>query len=115
MYIRAKDSNTSSAGTPYYIGKGSGKRAYAKHKNNSTPKDKNLIIIVKTGLTENEAFNLERELITQYGRKNANTGILINLTNGGDGISGFKHSAETLEKLSNASKGKKKTEDHKKI
>jgi hypothetical protein len=38
--------------------------------------------IIKTNLTSDEAFKLERELILKYGRINNNTGILVNKNNG---------------------------------
>lgn len=46
-----------------------------------------------------DAFLLENELVLKYGRVDNNTGILRNLTNGGEGSSGFKHSDETIEYL----------------
>jgi hypothetical protein len=92
-------------GTPYYIGKGTGKRAYSKHlgrKNTPDfkPKDENKILIYKTDLTENEAFDLEKEMIAEFGLKSEN-GMLINLTYGGEGSSGYKHTQESIEKLRN--------------
>jgi len=98
-YLRNKDSVTAKAGTPYYIGKGIDNRAYVKHVT-PVPKDKNNIIFLKENLTEQEAHNLEIELIAKFGRKDLGTGILNNKTNGGEGLS--NPSAETRKKLSEA-------------
>ena len=72
-------------GTPYYIGKGTKNRAWNKHKNINLPPNKNNIIILESNLTEQQAFDKEKQLIKKYGRKNINTGILINRTDGGTG------------------------------
>ena len=80
-------------GTPYYVGKGSGDRAYRKGKGEVRPlKDLSNVMIVAKNLNESEAFTLEKKLIKIYGRKDLNTGILRNKTNGGDGPSGAKRS-----------------------
>ena len=52
-------------GTPYYVGKGHGKRAFDTHRN-WHPRDLTRIHIVESGLLEEKAFELEKQLIAQY-------------------------------------------------
>jgi len=104
-YLRSVDSDVSNAGTPYYIGKGKGGRAYKKRQPISLPKDKKNIILLHENLTEAEAFELEKKYIAEYGRVDLGTGILRNRTDGGDGSSGFMHSEETKRRLSELNSG----------
>ena len=123
-------------GTPYYIGKGLKNRKSKKHfKRNGkvfSPPSEDKILILKQNLTEKQAFKHEIYMISVLGRKDLGTGILRNLTEGGEGSSGYKHSDEfkskirkiqssgrvisntTKEKMRNANLGKVLSDEHKK-
>lgn len=107
-FLRSKDSVNGPKGSPYYIGKGRGYRAFTKH-GRTVPlsKDKSYIVFIETGLTEAEAFSLEIYCIKLYGRIDLGTGILHNRTDGGDGTSGLVFSNEARRKMSEARKGEK--------
>jgi hypothetical protein len=97
---------------PFYIGIGSDagygrskeKSNRNKHWRNivkSTPYD---IEIVIDNLTWQEACEKEKEFIKLYGRSCLNEGPLCNITEGGDGVLGMKHSEETRKKISQDNK-----------
>jgi len=86
MYLREKDSINGLAGTPYYIGKGTGDRLTKKHqKGISVPKDKHRIQCICKNMNESLAIQLEIYLIQLFGRIDNGTGILRNRTDGGEG------------------------------
>ena len=98
--------------TPYYVGKGEGRRAYSKkHRVSVPPLDR--ILFLKRNLLEKDAIKHEEYMIAVLGRKDNGTGILRNLTDGGEGISGFKHSKETKIKIANAGRNRTHTEETK--
>ena len=123
-------------GLPFYVGKGKGSR-YKDHfkkselekSNHKNHKIKKMIregceidIEFIKNLTEEESFSIERELIKKYGRRNNKTGILTNLTDGGEGVSGYIYSEGMKTQRSLRAKGKnnpnygrKHTEEAKKI
>lgn len=103
--------------TPFYVGKGTGSRAwsYTGHNHNKWVISKinklqnqgytcdDFVLIVEKNLTENVAFEKEIELITQYGKK-INGGLLFNVNDGGvqppsrKGTT-FKMSKSAIEKI----------------
>lgn len=101
-YLREKN------GTPYYIGMGSKRRAFDKHvrsnKSDIRPRDKSRIVFLEKNLTLVGAIALERRYIRWYGRLDLRTGILLNLTDGGEG--GMNFSPAIKKKLSDLGKGR---------
>lgn len=94
---------------PFYIGKGCRERAWSNQSSrltlNKIKSIKNLgqeplVVIVKKNITEDQAFNIEKELISKIGRKDIKTGILTNQTDGGEGPSKRNVSFTTRLKIS---------------
>ncbi len=107
LFLRHKDSPHGPKYSPYYAGKGCRNRAYERSgRKCPAPTDRSFVVFVQEGLTEKEAFSLERYCIAMYGRIDQGTGILRNLTDGGDGISGYKHLPETITWVKMALKGR---------
>jgi hypothetical protein len=103
-------------GRPFYVGKGSGRR-------DTQPKSGNRIFngtvakirkeggeptVVRwhEGLREVDAHRLEVAYIKLFGRRNNSTGVLANLTDGGEGSSGAVVGSETRAKMSSAQLGR---------
>lgn len=111
------------SGNPFYIGisndnDGIYKRAFSKEFRNNLWKK----IISKTNyeveiLFEHDDYEFikekEKEFISLYGRINTNTGILSNLTNGGEGTLGYVQSKEMIEDRVLKVTGKKRTQEQK--
>ena len=100
-------------GTPYYVGKGKGNRAYLNGRIPPKPPQLERIQIVKDNLTEQESFTLECKLIAEYGRKDTGTGILQNRTDGGEGVAGRIPTPESIQKRVSKNTGKKRTPEQK--
>jgi len=121
-------------GSPFYIGKGHGKRSHSfvgrnKHHQNVVAKygAENILVEIMPCRSEAEAFLREQLIIKSLRATGAS---LCNKTDGGEGSSGFKHSVESLVKISvnsqamwddpilrvkliAATTGRKLSEDHK--
>ena len=114
-------------GTPFYIGKGKNKRMLV-HLNEAmkeSTSDKNhpkistirkiiaggeqpIIELVDSNLEESDAFDLEELLISEIGRRDLRTGPLTNMSNGGEGGSGYVHTDESKKKISEKLSGMSK-------
>ena len=119
MYLREKRSKYGDVGTPYYIGKGKGMRAFCKNRASKPPNDRTRIVMAMENVSEEQAFAEEKRLILIHGRIDLGTGYLRNKTNGGEGQCGAIVSEETRAKMAKAHKGNKyrlglkNTEEHK--
>jgi predicted AAA+ superfamily ATPase len=112
---------------PIYIGKGKGKRPerhlilYKKYNNRFYSKLKSIIndnyepkfIIIENNLSEDESFKKEIHFINLIGRIE-NGGPLTNLSDGGEGQSGYKFTEEVKQKMSESRKGDKNSMFNKK-
>lgn len=104
-----KDAN----GTPFYVGKGKGKRYVAA---NDNQRSKAFMQVYTCGgcvseimdefIHESEAFAHEMELIQLYGRREFG-GLLVNATDGGEGASGWVPNSKTRFNMGKSNRGKK--------
>lgn len=109
-------------GEPFYIGKGRGNRDKAPKYSNqifmrilAKMRREGIepsIVRLAEGLTEAESFAVECEEIAKHGRLNNRTGVLANLTDGGEGNSGWIPSEETRAKIGAAHRGKTLSAEH---
>jgi hypothetical protein len=101
---------------PFYIGISKGTKPY-NHRANSNAGRNDIwkrisekteweVEILMTDLTWKQAQDKETEFIKLYGRINNNTGILANMTDGGEGGAGVVITDETRKKLSERSKSR---------
>jgi len=103
----------------FYIGIGkSSDRAFSykkrnKHWNNIVNKTEYEVQVLKSDLSWDDACELEKILISYYGRKDLGLGPLVNMTDGGDGCIGFIITDEYRDRLSKSLKGRVFTDEHK--
>lgn len=94
-------------GRVFYVGKGFGARdAETKKRSNKwkaivQTSGGHIVERVAQNLSECGAFELERRLIAIYGRAN-----LCNLTDGGEGSSGYRHTDEAKTAVGDANRGR---------
>ena len=101
---------------PFYVGIGTDnefKRAYnlhnrSNHWKNITNKASYRVEILLDNICWEEACEKEIEFISLYGRKDLGKGPLVNLTDGGEGFLGYKHTESTKKTISQKLLGKTK-------
>jgi predicted GIY-YIG superfamily endonuclease len=96
---------------PFYIGIANDKyRPYRIHGRNNiwkkiVSKSDYEVEILFDDISREEACEKEKEFISLYGRINNSTGILSNLTDGGDGTVGYKYTKIQKENMAKSHKG----------
>jgi hypothetical protein len=96
-------------GRIFYIGIGDVKRPFEKSSRNQYWKNivkkygYNIVILVE-GISWERACELEKLMISFYGRKDKKEGVLCNKTDGGEGTIGRIYSQETKNKIGNKTK-----------
>lgn len=106
---------------PFYIGIGSDEKYYRANSKKGrsdfwykmTNSFEYRVEIMLDNITYDEAKEKEKEFISLYGRRNLNKGSLCNLTDGGDGVLGYKPSKEKIQKLKEINLGRKHTDEWK--
>ena len=116
VYLHVKEDD----GTVYYVGKGTKLRCCVSnsrtlHWKNTASKHGVICHIVAHNLTAEEALILEKKLIASCGRQDQKTGCLVNLTDGGDGVVNYVWTEAHRNKISEAGRGRKHTEEFKKM
>lgn len=113
-------------GQPFYVGKGRGDRWLRHDKDRPSDSNRHKRAVIKraqdagaeiprikiaSGLSEPEAFEIEKLFISAIGRQHVG-GPLTNLTDGGDGESGRIFSAEHRANMGAVRKGRKHSPEH---
>jgi hypothetical protein len=102
VYLHKKKTN----GDVFYVGKGKGRRKdyfhnRSKYWKNVAKKHGVIVEVYQSGIQEWYALELEKDVILKFGLDK-----LTNLTEGGEGLSGFVFSEDHKKKISESSKGK---------
>ena len=92
--------------TPYYIGYSSTAVRPLQPHTCQLPAYDNLIVVLRSGLSAEEAFEWERYYIKRFGRKDLHNGLLLNQTDGGEGTPGRVVSKTTRQKIADANRGR---------
>ena len=91
VYIHRKKTN----GEIFYIGMGNSDRPYQKYATSRSVvwhrivnKHGYVIEVIRKDLTKQDALNIEKDLIELIGRRDKGLGSLVNLSDGGVGVTG---------------------------
>jgi hypothetical protein len=92
-------------GVIFYIGKGKGKRAW-KHESRNLHWQRTVdkhgydVVMIAENINEKQSLELEVKMIAFYGRNDIGKGLLTNMTDGGDGVSGYVYTNEQRKERS---------------